>query len=196
MNNSNSTSNEDRVNDIREQIRSLDGGDKIVNQRVINDLPNVLQEDEQITGALTVFHGVLGLLIATDSRVLWVNRKSRKRLTVEEFFYESITSIRFEVKGRNADISLNISGYTVSFSDASPRETAQSFCKSVEAYITNKRVARGSKENQPSPNQSTVTEMLDALERLGHLRDRGVLSDLEFTEQKRRILSITNSSCK
>ncbi|MFL6002893.1 MAG: SHOCT domain-containing protein [Nocardioides sp.] len=41
----------------------------------------------------------------------------------------------------------------------------------------------------PPPPQDDADDMLEQLEKLGQLRDKGILTDAEFAEQKARLLS-------
>jgi Short C-terminal domain len=41
----------------------------------------------------------------------------------------------------------------------------------------------------PPPPQDDADDMIAQLEKLGQLRDKGILTDAEFTEQKARLLS-------
>lgn len=187
-----------RLQEIRDQLGSLDGVATLLGRREINDLPNILWDDEQVRGALQgLYGGGQGLLIATDRRMMFVDKKLiGNRVKVEDFPYDSISSIQYELKMLFATVTIFASGNKAEIEQVVPKALARSFCEAVRALISggNDRqlTDRDGVSVQPGPRLSDVEQMADALERLADLRDRGLLSDEEFAEQKRGLLSKTS----
>ena len=180
------TSSESRLKEIRSQLGSLDGISKFFGMREINDLPNILWDDEQITGALQgVYGGGQGLLVATDRRLVFVDRKLiGNRVKVEEFPYEKISSIQYQLKLVFAVVTIFTSGNKAEIEQVMPKQLARSFCDGVQALMA----SGNGKQSSTEDTESGTIQMIDALERLDKLHERGVLSDTEFEEQKRKIL--------
>ena len=190
----------DRLQEIRDQLSSLDGVATLLGRREINDLPNILWDDEQIKGALQgLYGGGQGLLVATDRRMVFVDKKLiGNRVKVEDFPYDSVSSIQYELKMLFATVKVFASGNKAEIEQVMPKALARSFCEAVRALISGgdgRRVAdRDGVSVPPESRPSGVEQMADALERLADLRDRGLLSDEEFAEQKRSLLSKTTAA--
>ena len=190
--------NADRLQEIRDQLGSLDGVATLLGRREIKDLPNILWDDEQVRGALQgLYGGGQGLLVATDRRMVFVDKKLiGNRVKVEDFPYDSISSIQYQLKVLSATVTIFASGNKAEIEQVMPKALARSFCEAVRALISggdDRRLAdRDGASVQPEPKHSTVEQMADALERLADLRDRGLLSDEEFDEQKQSLLSKTS----
>lgn len=189
--------NADRLQEIRDQLGSLDGVATLLGKREISDLPNILRDDEQVRGALQgLYGGGQGLLVATDRRLVFVDKKLiGNRVRVEDFPYDSISSIQYELKIMFAKVTIFASGNKAEIEQVMPKDLARSFCDVVRALISggNDRLAgRDDISRPPEAGRSSVEQMADALERLGELRDRGLLSDGEFAEQKQSLLSKTS----
>ena len=188
-----------RLQEIRDQLASsLDGVATLLGRREVNDLPNILSDDEQIRGALQGrYGGGEGLLVATDRRMVFVDKKLiGNRVKVEDFPYDSVSSIQYELKILFATVTIFASGNKAEIEQVMPKALARSFCEAVRALIsggTDGRLAdRDGVSVQPESKPTGVEQMADALERLADLRDRGLLSDEEFAEQKRSLLSKTS----
>ena len=190
--------NAGRLQEIRDQLGSLDGVAALLGRREINDLPNILRDDEQVRGALQgLYGGGQGLLVATDRRLVFVDKKLiGNRVKVEDFPYDSISSIQYELKMLFATVTIFASGNKAEIEQVMPKALARSFCEAVRALISGgdyRQLAdRDGASVQPESKPSSVDQMADALERLADLRDRGLLSDEEFAEQKQRLLSTTS----
>lgn len=189
--------NAGRLQEIRDQLASLDGVAALLGRREINDLPNILRDDEQVRGALQgLYEGGQGLLVATDRRMVFVNKKLiGNRVKVEDFPYASVSSIQYELKLLFAAVTIFASGNRAEIEQVMPKSLARSFCEAVRAFISRADdrhlAAGGDGSPQPESQPSGIEQMADALERLADLRDQGLLSEEEFAEQKRSLLSKT-----
>ena len=189
--------NSGRLQEIRDQLAFLDGVATLLGRREINDLPNILWDDEQVRGALQgLYGGGQGLLVATDRRMVFVDKKLiGNRVKVEDFPYDSVSSIQYELKMLFATVTIFASGNKAEIEQVMPKALARSFCGAVRALISGEDDRQADREGASAhadPKRSGVEQMADALERLADLRDRGLLSDEEFAEQKRSLLSKTS----
>ncbi len=89
------------LEEIQSEIEKLPNGDREKKNRAVKELPNILYDDEHI-GNIThgghFYYGYRGvengILVATDSRVLFVNKGLIYGVNVEAFSYQEITSIK------------------------------------------------------------------------------------------------------
>ena len=180
-----------RLQEIRDQMGSLDGIAHLLGRREINDLPNILSDDEHIRSALQGrYEGGQGLLVATDRRLVFVDKKLiGNRVKVEDFPYDSISSIKYELEMLMATVTIFASGNEADIEQIIPKDLARSFCETVRSLISK---GKDGVSVQHESMSSSIEQMANALERLADLRDRGLLSDKEFAEQKQSLLSKTS----
>jgi|GEM_PF-604423 len=77
----------------------------------INELPNVLLPDEEIYECVNgIYEGGFALLVATDLRVLLIDKKPLNYLTVEDMRFEMINEIDYSHRLVGANISIS-TGY-------------------------------------------------------------------------------------
>ena len=146
-------------------------------------LPEVLFEDELPIGVLSgSLDGSLGLLLATDRRLMFVDKKFLSA-RVEDFRYDNVNAIQYELKMTSGVVTIVSSGISMKIENVMPKEQVHGFCSKVrerlETNPTNENEHRDTK---------VALDVVDALERLGHLREKGLITDDEFEIQKRRLL--------
>ena len=162
-----------------------------------------------IAGAVCVgfwllpFYG--SAIAATSTRVMYV-KKPLVGIEVRDFTYSQISSVSQDSGAFYATITIQLAGSGIQFTEiikekASPllnaiRDNigrAQSVsldASSIEALanIANAKSAIDSTESRASLSVGSGVSNLDALEKLADLRDRGILSDSEFEDEKAKIL--------
>ena len=118
---------------IQEQIRDLKIDLKELPKREIQQLPHILWEDEIIRDIVQGFYTKgNGVLVATNKRLVFVDKGMGWGLRVEDFPYDKITSIQYSTglflgeiiiyaAGNKAEIK-NVSNERVKFS---PNTSAQ-----------------------------------------------------------------------
>lgn len=85
------------LEEIQAQIAGLDGASRLLAFQEIRALPDLMEPEERIEGAIQgEYAGGTGLLVATDRRALFVNRELLGGLKVDSFPYARITGIRQE----------------------------------------------------------------------------------------------------
>lgn len=80
------------------------------------ELPGILMEDEEIYEAVNgIYEGGFALLVATDMRVLLVDKKPLNYLTVEDFRFDMINEIDYNHRLFGAHISLSAGSKNLKF---------------------------------------------------------------------------------
>lgn len=174
-------SKKSRLDEIKEELEQLDINPTFFARKEIRELPNILSEDEKIVylvegrNKITTHHIVL---VATDRRLIFVDKEFMYGLKVEDFSYSKISSIQYETELMLASIDIHVSDDIVEI-DGVGKYDAELFCEKVRNFM--------SRPEEYFQNKSEPST-LDRLEQLGRLKESGVLSEEEFNEQKKKLL--------
>lgn len=174
-------SKKSRLNEIKEELEQLDINPTFFARKEIRELPNILSEDEKIVylvegrNKITTHHIIL---VATDRRLIFVDKEFMYGLKVEDFSYSKISSIQYETELMLASIDIHVSDDIVEI-DGVGKYDAELFCEKVRNFMSHPEEYF---QNKSEPST------LDQLEQLGRLKESGVLSEEEFNEQKKKLL--------
>ena len=162
---------------------------KALSKGEIKELPNILWEDELPVAVIAgTYHNGNGILVATERRLIFVD-KGMFGLTVEDIYFEDISSVESHegwvmgsltiyARGNKESVE-NVAKENVRpFSDLLRNELAKSKQMNV------KMVA----QTQEAVSTPTRADNIDALFKLAELHKMGVLTDEEFTDQKAKLL--------
>ena len=154
----------------------------------------VRRELKQISATLAPSEGLLdiiqgayasqtGVLLATDRRMIFL-AKGWVTLKVEDFPLEKISSVQYETGLLTGTITIFASG-----NKAQITHTVKAHTKAFAEGVRNRLLAAPAPAPppvQPSSRSDTMAE----LDKLATLRERGLLSDEEFTAAKRKLLGL------
>lgn len=174
-------SEKSRLDEIKEELEQLDINPTFFARKEIRELPNILSEEEKIVylvegrNKITTHHIIL---VATNRRLIFVDKEFMYGLKVEDFSYSKISSIQYETELMLAAIDIHVSDDIVEI-DGVGKYDAELFCEKVRDFMS-----RPEEYFQDNSEPST----LDQLEQLGRLKENGVLSEEEFKEQKKKLL--------
>ncbi|WP_284463145.1 PH domain-containing protein [Chryseobacterium sp.] len=174
-------SKKSRLDKIKEELEQLDINPTFFARKEIRELPNILSEDEKIVylvegrNKITTHHIIL---VATDRRLIFVDKEFMYGLKVEDFSYSKISSIQYETELMLASIDIHVSDDIVEI-DGVGKYDAELFCEKVRNFMSHPEEYF---QNKSEPST------LDQLEQLGRLKESGVLSEEEFNEQKKKLL--------
>ena len=175
-------SEKSRFEEIKDELEKLDINPTFFARKEIRELPNVLSQDEKIVYLVegrnkTTTHHII--LVATDRRLIFIDKEMFYGLKVEDFSYDKVTSIQYEKEFMLASIDINVSGDIVEI-DGVGKYEAELFCEKVRDFMSRP------KEYFQIKSEPTV---YDQLEQLGRLKESGVLTEEEFAEQKKKLMS-------
>lgn len=156
----------------------------------IKELPYLISEDEQIitiTDAQLINTLDAGILLVTPKRMLSVSKSMFGAAKVNDYPNETIKAVSFVADPRSPIIKIHLHERVVEFECYMDKEDAEQF------YDKIKEIYNHSQERSPTQTDTTgkdisSEEILNQLEKLGKLRENGVLTDTEFTEQKKKLL--------
>ena len=180
--------------DVAQMIGRLPVGGKFVGRREVKELPNILWDDEQVLDLVQGFynHGT-GILVATQKRLLFVDKGMLGGLKVEDFPLDKISSLQYSTGLLLGEITVFTSGNKAVIKNVDKTQT-RTFAEGVRARIE----ARGAPPKTPAPTpaavppspQATGGALTDELAKLGALKTQGLLSEEEFAAAKKKLLRV------
>lgn len=178
-----------RLTEIKAQIENLhlDNISSFLARKEVNELPNVLFAHEVVLAIMQgTYENRTGILVATQERVVFIDKGILYGLKVEDFPYDKISSIQFETGLIFGEIIIMASGNKARIKDVT-KNRVKPFADLVRTRISelSKKVVE--------PAQAVVInnqfDLAEQLEKLAKLRDNGVLTEEEFQVQKSKLLS-------
>lgn len=162
---------------------------KYVDNREVSELHNILMDNEVIERLLDgTYKDGVGLLIATNLRLIFIDKGVFYGLKVEDFTYDKINSIQYSLGFMFGDITIYTHG-NQSLIDNVDKENVKEFCDFVRNRIAEIEASKSIQSNTSAPNSSS-DDVINKLERLAKLKEQGILTDEEFAQQKMKILSM------
>ncbi len=181
------------LEEIKAQIGRIDAPSRILGRREINELPNILWEDEVVEKIVQGSYAKgIGVLVATNKRLIFVDKGLMGKIRVEDFAYDKISSIQYSTGIVFGKITIFTSGNKADIENVE-KQQARGFSEYVRARISG--VARHASAPAAQENAEAVeasgrgSDVISQLERLAKLREQGVLTDAEFEVQKQRLLT-------
>lgn len=191
-----------RKQKIKTELERLNASLSVFTKGEIKELPYLISEEEKIIGitdAQFVNTLAAGILVATSKRMISVSKAMFGDAKINDYPNEAIRSVSFVTDPRSPIIKIHLDERVVEFECFMDKEDAEKFY-SIISPIYNNLIQQPQQEVSPvdantNANANTVVnatlslEIIEKLEKLGKLRENGILTDTEFTEQKRKLLA-------
>lgn len=177
-----------RLKEIRYQLEKVGANLSMFTRGEVKALPKILAEDELIlaaTDAQFINTVDAGVLLVTPKRMLSVSKSLFDAVKVAEYPNETIREISFIPNRVTPFITLHTENGEVKFECFRDREDAERFYNFVKKIYNQPKQPQQSKEEKKQVPSETL---YDQLEKLGKLRENGILTDEEFAEQKKKLL--------
>lgn len=174
------------LEEIQKQISSMDGASRLLAFKEIKELPKILWENEKVEQIINGnYNNGNGILVATNKRLIFVDKGLLFGLKVEDFPYAKITSIQYETGMLMGEITIFASGNKAEIKHLDKSKT-RVFAEFIRARTTAISNHAGIAEDNPAVQADDV---ISKLERLAVLKSQGILTEEEFLYQKRKILN-------
>jgi len=164
---------------------NLDNVSTFLGRKEVNELPNILFANESV---LDIVQGTYsnnnGILVATESRLIFIDKGLIYGLKVEDFPYDKITSIQYETGLILGKIIIMASGNRAEIDNVN-KVRVKPFSDFTRTQISN----HGKSNSTQNVTINQPIDLADQLSKLASLRDKGILTDEEFQIQKSRLLS-------
>ncbi len=172
--------------EVMEQIKSLDSASQFLGKKEIKELPSILWHDEVIKEvAQGMYDNSMGLIVATDRRVIFVDKGFFGGLKVEDFAYDKISSIQYETGILTGSITIFTSSNKAKITQVE-KDRVRNLAEAVRHRISGNQPAQVP-QSQAAP-AADGGDRIAALERLAKLKEQGILDDAEFKAEKAKIL--------
>ena len=166
---------------VKDQIGKLTGGARLLGRKEIKELPNILWGDETLTDIVQgVYDDGQGILVATNKRLIFINKGMIYGLKVEDFPYDKMSSIQYETKLMFGSVTIFASGNKAMIRGIAPKARASAFAEGVRARL----------EASKPPAPAAGLADYDELERLAGLKEKGIVTQEEFDAKKKQILGL------
>lgn len=177
------------LTEIKAQIKNLHGLENFLGRKEINELPSILWHDETIENIVQgTYNNGNGILVATNRRLVFVDKGLLFGLKVEDFAYDKISSIQYETGLIFGKITIYTSG-NKAVVDNVIKAKLRVFGDSIRAKISASKSPVG-KDVHVSSVATDTLNVADQLERLAKLLQQGILTDEEFAAQKKKLLGL------
>jgi len=179
--------------EINLQVKNLGGLEGFLGRKEVKELPNILWADENVENIIQgTYNNGNGILVATNRRLVFVDKGILFGLKVEDFAYDKISSIQYETGILLGKLTIFTSG-NKAIIDNINKAKVRVFGDAVRAKISAPRkepltqtVVQVQAPSQVNNNGS----VLEQLERLAKLKEQGFLTEEEFAGQKKRLLGL------
>ncbi|SMO66274.1 Short C-terminal domain-containing protein [Chryseobacterium rhizoplanae] len=194
-----------RLDEIKDQIVALNARLSVLANEEVNELAKNLDRDEKL---LAIAEGIdlqtnrEGIIFSTQKRVAFIDKKFLGGVVKNEFPLQDISSIdhienllysilkintnrgdaQFKLHNKNDGRTFsNVKNRSTAYSENERRDSSplQAFSQTIPDLV---------QENVYSTDKGDPGSIFEQLEKLGKLREIGVLTEAEFAEQKKKLL--------
>lgn len=179
-----------RKRKIKYELETLNANLSTFTKGEIKELPYLISEDEKIIAITDAqFNNTLdaGVLVATPLRIISVSKSMFGAAKIHDFPNKTIKEVSFVTHPRSPIIKLHLEERIVEFECYMDKEDAEKFYDQIKDLYNNHQVQSLKQLANPASEISSGI-IFEQLEKLGKLRENGILTDAEFTEQKRKLL--------
>ncbi len=180
-----------RQQKIKYELKKLNASLSIFTRGEIKELPYVISEDEPIiaiTDAQFVNTLAAGVLVVTSKRMISVSKSMFGAAKINDYPNETIRSVSFVTHPRSPIIKVHLDERVVEFECYMDKEDAEKFYDTVKAIYNNPQKESSNQKISNVSKKASSEEIFEQLEKLGRLRENGILTDTEFAEQKKKLL--------
>jgi|688.fasta_scaffold85934_3 hypothetical protein len=178
------------LEEINSQVSKIQGLHRLLVRKEIKELPDILWDNEQIENIIVgVYNNSNGVLVATGKRLIFID-KGLFSLKVEDFPYDKISSIQYEVGWMLGKLTIFSSGNKAVIEKISTGQT-KTFAEWLRARISSdtKNNISASQQLQSQKYQEDG-DVISKLEKLAKLKKQGILTQDEFETQKSKLLGL------
>lgn len=195
-----------RLDEIKDQIVALKARLSVLANEEVNELDKVLDPNERliaIAECINLRNNREGIIFSTQWRVIFMDKKFLGGVVKNEYTHKDITSLDQAENLLYSVLRVNTRGGTVEFK-LHNKSDGRSFCDTVNGQIREPERTSYQQpvqpqsfyQSSPSPASQSISntpkgsteDIFEQLEKLGKLRQMGVLSEEEFSVQKAKLL--------
>ncbi|MFP3831631.1 PH domain-containing protein [Chryseobacterium sp. SIMBA_028] len=179
-----------RLDEIKDQIIALNTQISIFANVEVNELANVLDRDERliaITEGKYLNNNLDGILISTERRVIFIDRNFFSNTVENDFPHHKIVSVQHSYGLVSSELKLYTNEGIKAEFKLNNRNAAKIFYEAIQNYIHSPQNPLR-QQHQKSIREEDAEAVFEKLEKLGKLREKGILTNEEFEMQKKKLL--------
>lgn len=173
--------------EVKTQIRSLEGANKLSDSKEIKELPNILEEGETVKKVAKGFYEKRdGILVATNKRLIFIHKGVLFGFGIEDLTYDRLTSIKYKLDLTFGTITIITSEDRMDIQRVDKEQTI-----AFSNYVREKIVRAGNHfVNKRKKKLNESLSIADQIKKLTDLRDAGLLTDEELLVHEQKILDV------
>lgn len=176
-----------RLKEITYQLAQAGANLSMFTKGEIKELPRILAVDEVVlaaTDAQFLKTVDAGILLVTPKRIISVSKAMFSPVKVNQYPNETITGVSYVDHQLSPIIKIHTEDRTVDFECFFDKLDAETFYSFIQKIYNKEKV----QQQISATKQAASDVILEQLEKLGKLRENGILTNEEFTEQKKKLL--------
>lgn len=177
------------IAEVQEQIRNIEKKydvklDTFGTKKEIKYLPEALYNNEVIEYLTSGFlDGSTWLLICTNIRILALDKGLIYGLKQQEIPLEKISSVSFKKKLMFAEVEIITSSSKIKIENIY-KDQVENFVRAINTARENLN------KSQNNSIQSSQEDVVSQIEKLAELKEKGILTEEEFSAKKKQLLGI------
>ncbi|KMQ64928.1 hypothetical protein ACM46_12030 [Chryseobacterium angstadtii] len=191
-----------RLDEIKDQIVATTAKLSIFVDREVEELVNILDKNEKLIAVAEgkyLYNDLEGIVVSTEKRIIFINKKILGGVFENEFPLHKVSSIQHDTGLISSTLKVYTPGFTAEFK-LHLKSAAKNFSEAVQDFIGSSGSQKA--EHKPQERKPETVEIqqnseqkedpaiiFEQLEKLGKLRELGVLTEEEFAEQKKKLLA-------
>lgn len=179
-----------RLDEIKDQIVALNAQISIFANIEVNELTNILDKDERLIAIAEgkyLNNNLDGILVSTERRVVFIDRNLLGDARENEFPHNKIVSAQHSYGLVSSELKLYTNEGIKAEFKLNNRNAAKIFYEAIQNYIHSPQNPLR-QQHQGSTREEDAGAVFEKLEKLGKLRENGILTNEEFEMQKKKLL--------
>ncbi|MGH1517447.1 PH domain-containing protein [Chryseobacterium sp. JK1] len=195
-----------RMDEIKDQIVALKARLSVLANEEVKELANILDRDEKlyaIAEGIDLQSKREGIIFSTQKRLAFIDKKFLGGVVKNEFSLQNISSIdhvenllysilKINTNRGTAEFKLHTKNDARAFTNILNRnynDTVRSSSQdSISLQAFTQTIPDLVQENVFTTGSEDPSTIFEQLEKLGKLKEMGILTDTEFSEQKKKLL--------
>lgn len=179
---------------IQDEIKALGEVDLFGTAKEVTHLPEILADDENIKYLTSgLMDGTTWLIVCTQKRIILLDYGMFFGMKQSEMALENINSISYQTGLIFGSIEIWHGGARMLIENCN-KQTVKPFVDAVNAAIKeskqNQQSATAANAQTSAQSSATDDDVVSKLERLAALKEKGILTDEEFSAQKAKLLGL------
>ena len=182
------------------RIREMEEVEMFGIKKSAKELPNILNEDEDLLYITSGISDTENYLVAcTDRRVLFLSVGSFSRIKTKQIPLNKINSIVFKTSFMSGKISIRDGSPMGTIIHNIPIKATKIMASTIDKAIESLKINKDIEENSMTLDNNSDTKakiestkpfnLVEELEKLGNLKDKGILSEEEFLIAKNKLIN-------